>query len=323
MVVNDVFQEVDAEQYLRFSPARKVIIGGILSFCSFLAPISSTSILSAIPEGRRPVFLASAYLFFAFSIETSCLVVWELRVGRCTRASSTGNSIRLVFVRNPKWASLWTMHWRRYRHLPLIACDLLASGTSWRLRHASCLFRSLRNLPPSDERRHGRRDDHTHRWKVGRPYCEERIIKRGDSDIPGCTLVYGWTVEKAVRGIPVLVIAMFFQGVVQPFCFPSLNTYSLDFMYLSGRSAEVVAGSCLLRCVFGALGSGLVLPAIESMGVGWFSTISALYLLVSGVGAWLTTISGDQWRDKAERKNQRKAEESAEEVQQNTTKAEA
>ncbi|EKV07341.1 hypothetical protein PDIG_64990 [Penicillium digitatum PHI26] len=50
MVVNDVFQEVDAEQYLRFSPARKVIIGGILSFCSFLAPISSTSILSAIPE---------------------------------------------------------------------------------------------------------------------------------------------------------------------------------------------------------------------------------------------------------------------------------
>ncbi|KAG0159352.1 hypothetical protein PDIDSM_6874 [Penicillium digitatum] len=274
MVVNDVFQEVDAEQYLRFSPARKVIIGGILSFCSFLAPISSTSILSAIPEGRRPVqnreefilkqqanwvqvFLASAYLFFAFSIgtalapnlpanqnfriltafqETSCLVVWELRVGRCTRASSTGNSIR---------------------------------------------------------------------------------------DIPGCTLVYGWTVEKAVRGIPVLVIAMFFQGVVQPFCFPSLNTYSLDFMYLSGRSAEVVAGSCLLRCVFGALGSGLVLPAIESMGVGWFSTISALYLLVSGVGAWLTTISGDQWRDKAERKNQRKAEESAEEVQQNTTKAEA
>lgn len=44
------FREVDAEQYLRFSPSRKIIIVAVLSFCSFLAPISSTSILSGIPE---------------------------------------------------------------------------------------------------------------------------------------------------------------------------------------------------------------------------------------------------------------------------------
>ena len=44
------FREPDAEQYLRFSPARKVFMVAIISFCSFLAPISSTSILSAIPE---------------------------------------------------------------------------------------------------------------------------------------------------------------------------------------------------------------------------------------------------------------------------------
>lgn len=48
-VAND-FQEVDAEQYLRFSPTRKIVIVFVLSFCSFLAPISSTSILSGIPE---------------------------------------------------------------------------------------------------------------------------------------------------------------------------------------------------------------------------------------------------------------------------------
>jgi len=50
MPVTSEFREVDAEQYLRFSPSRKIVIVAVLSFCSFLAPISSTSILSGIPE---------------------------------------------------------------------------------------------------------------------------------------------------------------------------------------------------------------------------------------------------------------------------------
>lgn len=72
MVANDEFQEVDAEQYLRFSPARKMIIVGVLSFCSFLAPISSTSILAAIPEVAKTynttgsVINASNALYMAF-----------------------------------------------------------------------------------------------------------------------------------------------------------------------------------------------------------------------------------------------------------------
>lgn len=72
MVANDDFQEVDAEQYLRFSPARKVVIVGVLSFCSFLAPISSTSILAAIPEVAKTynttgsVINASNALYMAF-----------------------------------------------------------------------------------------------------------------------------------------------------------------------------------------------------------------------------------------------------------------
>lgn len=37
-------------QYVRFSRVRKACIVAILSFCSFLAPISSTAILSAVPE---------------------------------------------------------------------------------------------------------------------------------------------------------------------------------------------------------------------------------------------------------------------------------
>lgn len=124
--------------------------------------------------------------------------------------------------------------------------------------------------------------------------------------IPGCILVYGWTVEKSVGGIPVPVLAMFLQGVGQLFCFPSLNTYCLDVMQSSGRSAEVVAGNYMFRYVFAALGSGTVLPAVEAIGVGRFSTISALFLIVSGLCVWATTIFGDQWRNQVDERNQRK-----------------
>jgi hypothetical protein len=42
--------EVPDEIYDRLSPSRKYIIVALLSYCSFLAPISSTTILSAVPE---------------------------------------------------------------------------------------------------------------------------------------------------------------------------------------------------------------------------------------------------------------------------------
>lgn len=41
---------VPDEVYSRFTPRRKAIIVALLSFCAFLAPISSTSSLSATPE---------------------------------------------------------------------------------------------------------------------------------------------------------------------------------------------------------------------------------------------------------------------------------
>jgi MFS family permease len=56
--------------------------------------------------------------------------------------------------------------------------------------------------------------------------------------IPGCMLVYGWSVEKRVGGVAVPVVMMFVQGVCQLFCFPSLNTYCLDVE--PGRRSEVV-----------------------------------------------------------------------------------
>jgi MFS family permease len=56
--------------------------------------------------------------------------------------------------------------------------------------------------------------------------------------IPACVLVYGWSVDKEVGGVPLPVIVLFLQGVAQLFCFPSLNTYCLDVM--QSRKSEVI-----------------------------------------------------------------------------------
>ncbi|KAJ5773939.1 hypothetical protein N7457_008835 [Penicillium paradoxum] len=459
MPANDDFHEVDAEQYLRFSPARKMTIVAILSFCSFLAPISSTSILAGIPEvaktynttgsvinasnalymafmgiaapfwgpfsqvwGRRPVFLVSAFLFSVFSIGTalapnlpayyifrvltafqgtSFLVVGSSALGDVyeprARATALGwflsgtligpafgpflggvivtfRSWRVIFwlqtalggcgtllvffffpetypnlkTNDMSDITIWQKAkylWHRISPSPSIAAGALVWNQyslltpiryvlNPRFHLTSPIQTGLFYIAPGcgylvGTFMGGRWADHTvKKWirkrggvRVPEDRLKSCLIFLGGV-IPGCILIYGWTVEKAVGGIPVPVLAMFFQGIAQLFCFPSLNTYSLDVMQSSGRSAEVVAGSYLVRYIFGALGSGLVLPAVETMGVGWFSTISALFLILSGVGVWLTTVFGDQWRDKAEKKSQLQAGESVSETQPDSTKVE-
>ena len=114
--------------------------------------------------------------------------------------------------------------------------------------------------------------------------------------IPACMVVYGWSVEKRFGGVPVPVIAMFIQGVAQLFCFPSLNTYCIDVM--QGQSGEVVAGNYVIRYFFAAAGTAACQPAIEVIGVGWFSTISAGFLMASAAGVWLTANKGSIWRER-------------------------
>lgn len=124
--------------------------------------------------------------------------------------------------------------------------------------------------------------------------------------IPAFVLLYGWTVDQEVGGIPVPVIAMFLQGVAQLFCFPSLNTYCIDVMHARGRSAEVVAGNYMFRYAFAALGTGVVLPAIQKMGVGWFNTVSSGFLVLAGLGVWVTALFGPKWREDVDAKKELK-----------------
>lgn len=145
--------------------------------------------------------------------------------------------------------------------------------------------------------------------------------------IPACMLVYGWSIEKRKGGIALPVIMMFLQGVAQLFCFPSLNAYCLDVM--QKRSSEVVgkispplplpllsytleltliAGNYMVRYLFAAAGSAVCLPAVRKIGIGWFSTISAVFLVVAALSVYATTIYGKKWREDIDTKKDAKKE---------------
>lgn len=117
--------------------------------------------------------------------------------------------------------------------------------------------------------------------------------------IPVCMIIYGWSIEKCVGGIPLPTICMFVQGVGQLFCFPSLNTYCVDVM--QKRSAEVLAGNYVIRYFFAAAGTAACLPVIDRIGVGWFSTISAAFMVVAAGFTWMTAKYGGGWREKIEK----------------------
>ncbi|KAK3680335.1 hypothetical protein LTR37_021322 [Vermiconidia calcicola] len=117
--------------------------------------------------------------------------------------------------------------------------------------------------------------------------------------IPGCMITYGWSIEKRFGGIPLPVVCMFVQGVAQLFCFPSLNTYCLDVM--QSQSSEVMAGNYVIRYVFAAAGTAACLPVIESIGVGWFSTISAAFVASAAAATWMTAKYGAEWRERVAR----------------------
>ncbi|KAI0475873.1 major facilitator superfamily domain-containing protein [Xylariaceae sp. FL0804] len=102
---------------------------------------------------------------------------------------------------------------------------------------------------------------------------------------PACMLIYGWCLEFGRGGIPVLVIVMFIQGFTQLMIFPALNTYCLD--VLPSRSTEVIGGNFLFRYLFAAAGTALALPATSAIGIGWFCTISALFIELACLGLLL------------------------------------
>ncbi|KAK1590266.1 major facilitator superfamily transporter [Colletotrichum navitas] len=118
--------------------------------------------------------------------------------------------------------------------------------------------------------------------------------------IPVSIVIYGWAIDQAKGSIPLPVICMFVQGVAQMICFPSLNSYCLD--VFRDRAAEVMAGNYFIRYTFAAIATAVALPGIDGIGVGWFSTMSALFVAASSVAVCCIVIFGTG-RNKVEEKS--------------------
>ena len=81
----------------------------------------------------------------------------------------------------------------------------------------------------------------------------------------------------------------------------SLTRFDLQDV-MKKQSSEVVAGNYVIRYLFAAGGSAACLPVIEAIGVGWFSTISALFLVLAALGTWATSIWGHEWQESMEKR---------------------
>jgi len=88
---------------------------------------------------------------------------------------------------------------------------------------------------------------------------------------------------------------------------------------MQSRSAEVVAGNYLIRYLFACAGTAVCLPAINAIGVGWFSTISSVFLVASAGLTWAVTIWGRGWREAVDR---RKAQKKAKHIEKRNEREE-
>ncbi|KAM3476965.1 hypothetical protein MY8738_006659 [Beauveria namnaoensis] len=122
------------------------------------------------------------------------------------------------------------------------------------------------------------------RWirKRGRRIPEDRLracipalaILQG-----GGVLIYGWTVDKAVGGMPVPLIFLFVQATGQIIASTMLNTYCLE--NTPSLSADVIAICWLVRYIGACIATAVALPMIRGIGVGWTLTINTALLVIS------------------------------------------
>jgi hypothetical protein len=68
--------------------------------------------------------------------------------------------------------------------------------------------------------------------------------------------------------------------------------------------------------MFAALGTAVCLVAVQNIGVGWFSTISAIFLVVTTIGVYCTALWGESWRNRIDNRGSESVDVKAQESQQ-------
>ncbi|KAH7185207.1 acyl transferase/acyl hydrolase/lysophospholipase [Fusarium flagelliforme] len=88
--------------------------------------------------------------------------------------------------------------------------------------------------------------------------------------LPLGTLLYGWSVQQKVGGMPLPVVSAFIEGFGLMAAFSGLNTYAAEVR--PAHRTAVITGKYVVQYSFGAMSVGGVVPMIDSIGVGWAFT---------------------------------------------------
>ncbi|KAJ5653679.1 MFS transporter [Penicillium lividum] len=121
--------------------------------------------------------------------------------------------------------------------------------------------------------------------------------------LPIATLIYAWTLEEGVGGMPVPIIAAFFAAVGLLGSFNGLNTYSAGKFHsavstllpknrlevMPSIRSEVISGKYVVQYIFAAGATAAVDPLINAIGVGWTFTICVFFAIIGGVNVWIIT----------------------------------
>ncbi|KAJ5745719.1 hypothetical protein N7520_010901 [Penicillium odoratum] len=121
--------------------------------------------------------------------------------------------------------------------------------------------------------------------------------------LPIGTLIYAWTLEEGVGGMPVPIIAAFFAAVGLLGSFNGLNTYSAGkfdsavskllsnncLEVMPSIRSEVISGKYVVQYIFAAGATAAVDPLIDAIGVGWTFTICVFFAIIGGVNVWIIT----------------------------------
>lgn len=99
---------------------------------------------------------------------------------------------------------------------------------------------------------------------------------------PISILVYGWSIYYEKGGYAVPIISMFLNGFFQTSVFPTINSYCVDSMS-SHIGGAAVGGNYFIRFLASAIASATCLYSINDIGVGWTSTIAALFLVIGAL----------------------------------------
>lgn len=106
-------------------------------------------------------------------------------------------------------------------------------------------------------------------------------------------LIFGWVLQ--FHGpVPVLLVVMFFLTLFMTIAFNVTSTLLVDFY--PTKAATATAANNLVRCLIGAGATGLIVPMINGMGIGWTYTLLSLFLIATSPMLWLLVWKGMAWR---------------------------